>query len=51
MIITGAPVRLLSTVEAEIKTLFKANVEFSMSEINPGNEVKTPLLRYLNVPN
>lgn len=48
---TGAPVGLLSTVEAEIKTLFEANVESSMSEINPGNEVKTPLLRYLNVPN
>lgn len=42
---TGAPVRLLSTVEAEIKTLFEANVESSMSEVNPGNEVKTPLLR------
>lgn len=42
---TGAAVRLLSTVEAEIKTLFESNYESLMSEINPGNEVKTPLLR------
>lgn len=48
-IIHKSPVRLLRTVK-EVKTLFEVGDDSSLSEIGPGGEVRTPLLRYLCAP-
>lgn len=45
--ISESPARLLSTIEEEVKALFEVGVDSFFSEIEPGNEVKTRLLRYL----
>lgn len=45
--ISESPAQLLSKIEEEVKALFEVGVDSSLSEIEPGDEVKTQLLRYL----